>query len=93
MVRPISSFIYGGNLHTIYAADRAGDELPPGLHDHDFEHICVPMSGTIEAFFDDREPISAQPGVHPFEFAPRRKHGIRAKTDGATFMNVARAIL
>jgi hypothetical protein len=91
MVRLISSFVYAGNSHFIYVADLIGDELPPGLHKHDdYEHICVPMSGEIEVFFDDREPIPAKPGDQPFEFSPGRWHGIRARTDGATFMNVMR---
>jgi hypothetical protein len=91
MVRLISSFVYSGNLHAVYLAENAGDELPPGLHKHDdYEHICVPMSGAIEAFFDDREPIAANPGDRPFEFSAGRWHGIRAKTDRAIFMNVAR---
>ncbi len=89
MIHRLSSFTYGGNTHVIYQADNAGDELPPGLHKHDdAEHICVSMSGTIEAFFDDRESITAQPGDAPFEFMIGRWHGIRAKTAGATFMNV-----
>jgi len=92
MVHIISTFVYAGNLHAVYFAENAGDELPPGLHKHDgHEHICVAMSGEIEAFFDDREPITAKPGDQPFEFAPGRWHGIRARTDGAIFMNVARA--
>jgi hypothetical protein len=93
MVRLVSSFIYAGNTHAIYRADAAGDELPPGLHKHDdYEHICVPMAGKIEAFFDDRAPIAAEPGDAPFEFAVARWHGIRARTDGAMFMNVMRAL-
>jgi hypothetical protein len=90
MVRLLSSFVYAGNLHAVYRAECNGDELPPGLHSHDYEHICVPMSGEIEAFFDDREPITANPGDQPFEFAAGRWHGIRAKTAGAQFMNVVR---
>lgn len=93
MVRLVSSFVYAGNTHAIYRADAAGDELPPGLHKHDdYEHICVPMSGEIEAFFDDREPIAAMPGDQPFEFAAGRWHGIRAKDAGALFMNVMQAL-
>ena len=91
MVRLLSSFVYAGNLHAVYRAESAGDELPPGLHEHDYEHICLAMAGEIEAFFDDRDPIAAKPGDQPFEFASHRKHGIRALTDGAMFMNVARA--
>jgi hypothetical protein len=91
MVRLISTFAYAGNSHSIYVAECAGDELPPGLHKHDdYEHICVPLSGEIEAFFDDREPIAAKPGDQPFEFAVGRLHGIRAKTDGVVFMNIVR---
>jgi quercetin dioxygenase-like cupin family protein len=93
VVRIISSFVYAGNFHAVYLAENAGDELPPGLHKHDdYEHICVPMAGEIEVFFDDREPIAAKPGDQPFEFAPGRWHGIRAKTDGAMFMNVVRTV-
>ncbi len=88
MLRVVSSFVYAGSAYAVYRAERAGDELP--MHDHPFEHICVPMTGEIEAFFDDRDPVTAKPGDQPFEFLPRRKHGIRARTDGATFMNIAR---
>lgn len=92
MIRVVSTFIYAGNAHAVYRADAAGDELSPGLHKHeDYEHICVPMAGEIEAFFDDRDPVAAKPGDQPFEFACGRWHGVRALTDGAMFMNVARA--
>jgi len=90
MITLINSFEFADNLHTIYFAAKAGDELPPGLHRHEFEHICVPMAGEIEAFFNDRESIKAKPGDPPFEFASGRWHGIRSKSDGAIFMNVAR---
>ena len=86
----ISEFTYAGSLHRIYRAERVDDVLPPGLHKHDYEHICVPMSGEVEAFFDDRAPISAKPGDLPLEFAPGRKHGVRALTAGAIFMNISR---
>jgi len=90
MIVTLSRFTYAGNLHVLYRAEEAGDVLPPGLHEHDFEHLCIPLGGEIEAFFDDREPIVARLGDQPFEFPPRRKHGIRAKMAGAVFMNVSR---
>lgn len=93
MIRLRSEFVYAGNYHKVYSADAPGDELPPGLHKHDdFEHLTVAMSGEIEAFFDDREPIGAVPGDPPFEFAIGRFHGIRAKTAGAVFMSIQRNV-
>jgi hypothetical protein len=88
VIRPLNQFDFNGNRHVIYLAENAGDVLAPGLHDHDYDHLCLPMSGRIEAFFDDRDPIAAEGGEPPFEFVAGRKHGIRAVTAGAIFMNV-----
>jgi len=88
MIKVINTFEYGDNTHIIYHADAAGDVLAPGLHDHTWDHLCVPMSGKIEVFFDDREPIEMVPGESPVQFPALRMHGIRALTDGAVFMGI-----
>lgn len=87
MIHLVHAWSYGGNHHALYRADAAGDELPPGLHEHPYPHSCYATAGEIEAFFDDRAPVTACPGDEPFVFAAGRKHGIRALTDGAMFIN------
>jgi hypothetical protein len=85
-LRLVQSFRFNGVAFQVYLCETAGDGLP--VHDHDFNHLTRCEVGAIEAF-DDRGPIkTATPADVPFEFRAGRRHGVRALTDGARFVNI-----
>ncbi len=86
MLRLIRSFNFNDVAFQVYLCEKAGDVLP--VHDHEFNHLTRCEVGEIEAF-DEAGPIrSATPTDAPFEFHARRRHGIRALTAGARFVNI-----
>jgi len=86
MLRLLRSFSFKGVAFQVYLLENAGDVLP--VHEHDFSHLTRCETGGIEAF-DESGPIKqATPADAPFEFRAHRRHGIRALTDGARFVNI-----
>lgn len=86
MLRLTNSFAFNGVAFNVYLLENAGDVLP--VHDHDFSHLTRCEFGEIEAF-DESGPIKrAVPADSPFEFPAHRRHGIRAITAGARFVNI-----
>jgi hypothetical protein len=86
MLRLTQSFSFNGVAFQVYLCEKAGDILP--VHDHEFNHLTRCEAGEIEAF-DEGGPIKrATLEDPPFEFKAKRRHGIRALTDGARFVNI-----
>ena len=86
MLRLTNSFSFNGVAFNVYLLEKAGDVLP--VHEHEFNHLTRCEAGEIEAF-DDNGPIkTATPVDAPFEFRAKRRHGVRALTDGARFVNI-----
>ncbi len=79
--------MFNGLIGQDYTCERAGDELP--LHDHNFNHITLCLAGEIEVFTADGKSITAKPGEAPIEYVAGQRHGIRALTDGARFLNIS----
>ena len=79
-------FTINGARGTMYRCEEPGDGIP--LHSHLFNHITIATAGEIEVFTDDGVSLTLKPGDPPVEYKPGRRHGIRAKTAGAMFMNI-----
>lgn len=77
--------IVGNFAAIMYRLENIGDELP--LHAHIFSHASVVMAGEVEAFDDEGHTMPLKDGER-VEFPAGRKHGIRAMTAGAVFINL-----
>jgi hypothetical protein len=86
MLRLTHGFSFNGVAFQVYLCEKAGDVLP--VHEHDFNHLTRCEAGEIEAF-DENGPIRrATPTDAPLEFRAHRRHGIRALSEGARFVNI-----
>lgn len=86
-LRVVCTFTFNSVNCVEYKCDKAGDELP--LHSHTFNHLTKVTNGEVEAFTEDGKSIRSTCGDPPLEYVAGRKHGIRALTDGAMFLNIS----
>jgi hypothetical protein len=85
----ISSWAHGGHRYTEYLCEFAGDGIP--LHEHIFSHTTKCVRGKIECYTDEGKSVTRDADNmelrSPVNYSAGLRHGIRALTDGAIFIN------